>query len=229
MAMDKYDFIRTSPLFYQCGEELIEYFIRDLREERHEKGSFPYTCESTLDRFFIISSGRLKMFQTNDETGREYTIYMLVRGDCFDILTLLDGEKHEIFTEAIDDLVVFSTDISKVRKILEKWPEFNRNFFPYLGHRMRLLEVSAVDNAITDTATRLAKLIFENVDNSEKVKPHLINNLSHDELAKLIGTTGAVVNRHLQLLKKEGIISIERKMLHIKNLELLAKKYFKRK
>jgi DNA-binding transcriptional regulator LsrR (DeoR family) len=52
----------------------------------------------------------------------------------------------------------------------------------------------------------------------------MLQNLPHEEIASLIGTVRHVVNRHLQQLKKEGILNIERKKLAVTDVNKLLEK-----
>lgn len=49
----------------------------------------------------------------------------------------------------------------------------------------------------------------------------LINDLSHENIAKMIGSVRAVLNRSIQKLKNDKIIEISRKEKRIKNLNEL--------
>ncbi|MBP9612858.1 MAG: winged helix-turn-helix domain-containing protein, partial [Sulfurospirillum sp.] len=78
------------------------------------------------------------------------------------------------------------------------------------------------DLSLYDTTTRLVKLIARNIEQEDgKQTLKLINNLSHEELANLIGTVRKVLNRNLQALKKEGLIDIKRKEIYIKDSQNL--------
>ena len=115
------------------------------------------------------------------------------------------------------------------RNWLDTHPEFNKNFLPYLGSRMRLLENSATDLALYDTITRLARLILRYVDDKstqqeKEYSVKLINDLSHEALAQMIGSVRKVVNLNIQELKKEGIIDSARGKLSVKNLQKLLEK-----
>jgi len=183
----------------------------------------------TKESFFVIISGRVKISQINLETGREYIINMLEGGDAFDIISLLDGEEHEVTIEAIDELQLLKTSISTARNWLDIHPEFNKNFLPYLGTRMRLLENTATDLALYDTVTRLARLILRYVDDKssqqeQEYSVKLINDLSHEALAQMIGSVRKVVNLNIQELKKEGIVDSARGKLSVKNLQKLLEK-----
>ena len=93
---------------------------------------------------------------------------------------------------------------------------------------MRYLENSSSGLALYDTMSRLAKLILDNVDVQSKMKNEfpvkLINDLSHESLAQMIGSVRKVVNLNIQELKKEGIISSVRGKLSVNSLEKLLDK-----
>ena len=110
--------------------------------------------------------------------------------------------------------------IEKMRLLIETNPSLNKNILLYLGKRMLFLEKSVTDMSLHNTIVRLSKLLLNNI-NKQSHKLELINNLSNDEIASLIGTTRAVVNRHLQELKKCGAIDINHKQIDIKNINLL--------
>ncbi|OQX58508.1 MAG: hypothetical protein B5M52_05360, partial [Helicobacteraceae bacterium 4484_230] len=52
----------------------------------------------------------------------------------------------------------------------------------------------------------------------------LINDLSHEALAQMIGSVRKVVNLNIQELKKEGIIDASRGNLSVKDLQALLEK-----
>ena len=88
---------------------------------------------------------------------------------------------------------------------------------------MQRLEEFVIDISLEDTPTRLANLLIKNM-NTTSNKIELIDNLSHRELAQLIGTTRAVVNRHIQDFKNDGILKVERKYIEILNVKELLNK-----
>jgi biotin operon repressor len=103
---------------------------------------------------------------------------------------------------------------------------FNKNFLPYVGNRMRLLEEAGSNLVLYDTITRLAKLILDNVNNNtnQEVKESsvkLINDLSHETLAQMIGSVRKVINLNIQELKKEEIITSVRGKLSVINMQKL--------
>jgi len=187
-----------------------------------EPGDNAFTSDDTIRYFYFILSGKIKISQVNIETSKEQTTQLLGRGDMFDVVTLLDGGYHEFVATALERSEIVQVPIEYVHEKIDNDPEFNRFFFPYLGRQMRHMENLAVDLSLYDVYNRLLRLIARNVEHTEdETHLGLINDLSHEELATLVGTVRKVLNRSLQKLKQEGIIDISRKKITLKDLEAL--------
>lgn len=93
---------------------------------------------------------------------------------------------------------------------------------PYLANQMRITEAKLTNNVLADIPTRLARLFMSNCNEAKRLEK--INDFSHDEIANMIGSTRAVVNRHLQQFKNEGIIRVQRKHTDILNFQLLSQR-----
>lgn len=199
-------------------QELKDDVERFGRIVHFAKGESIMCSKETMEYFFVIIEGRVKVSQINLETGKEQILYLLEKGDMYDVVTLLDGKVHENSVSALDNVKVLVFRIELFRGWIETRPSFNKLFLPYVVKQLRDIEALATNLSLYDTSTRLIKLIANNLDlkeNSQKLK--LINNLPHEELASLIGTVRKVLNRNLQKLKKEGFLDIQRKQIHIKD------------
>ncbi len=216
--------IENLPILSHLESDFFSTLRQKGRIKEFEKGSTPIDAEATTKYFYIILEGRLKVSQINPQNAKEQTIQILTTGDMFDIIPLLDGKPHEVLATAIDNCRVFETDISAIRELIYTNPEFNRLFMPYIAKHLRSLENLAVELSLFDTSTRLMRLFLKNLDLKSSSKLKLIHDLPHEEIASLIGTVRHVVNRHIQQLKKEGILQVERKRLTLKNLEALLEK-----
>ncbi len=193
--------------------------LLDMQPKFWEAGLFLNSSEVTPNLHFIVN-GRIKVFQINPHTGREHTIFILSRGNIFDILYFLESLPHDVYWETLDELEILNIHPEKLRSWMIQYPILNASVIRYLGGRMRQLEDVASDISLHSTLIRLTNLILKNLDaKSHRLK--LINNLPNDEIAGLIGTTRAVVNRHIQELKRCGAISVSRKHIDVENLEML--------
>lgn len=159
------------------------------------------------------------MYQLQESTGKEITLFLLTKGDVFDLFCFLDGFEHKIYYECLDRVKVLAIPMESLKTWLDAHPEHYKHILPYVGKQMRLLENFVSDITFTDISTRLIKLLLKNTSGNSNLE--LINDLSNKEIACLIGSTGAVINRHLQKLKRNGSINTSRSRLEVKDLNAL--------
>ena len=226
---DCFHALQQSPLCKGLNRSILEDMMPLFTRRTWSKG-MQFSEEQNSKFFHIVLSGRLELTRVHPESGRQITLYLLRPGDGYDILTLLDGQAHDLLPVVLDNVETLTTGLDTARQWIASHPEFNRCFLPYLGEQMRQLENLSTDLALHDTATRLARLILHYVDVKMgalvvgKYPVPLIHDFSHDTLACMVGSVRTVVNRHLQQLKKDGVVEFQRGHLAVKNLEMLALK-----
>ncbi|MGH1417007.1 MAG: Crp/Fnr family transcriptional regulator [Geminicoccales bacterium] len=217
--------LRQSPFFAGLGSDvqadILGMFSYDTALRRD-------TNVSLLDadqRFSAVVSGRAKVSVYHPETGREHILDLLGPGDAFDLISLLDRQPRDVIVTALDDMEILTASQSQVRQWLLQHPEINRTFLPYLGEQMHRLADQAEDLALYDTEARLARLILRHITSNAPVHGlRLINDLSQETLASMIGSVRVVVGRQMSKWKQEGILSTGRGKWAIDDLnELIAK------
>jgi len=214
---------KQSALFSGMDESQLAQTLVNFRRETWKKRS--RVGLNLSERFVVVTRGRIEMVRTDYSTGRELTIFLLRPGDAFDLVTLLDGEPHDIIPIALDQVDLLSVPLDSVREWLRTHPLFNQKLLPYLGRQMRALEELAADLAFHDTVTRLARLITHHLlPNQQSLATtfhpiQLVNDLTHETLARMIGSVRVVVSRHIQLWKQNGTVSTARKQLVIRDLK----------
>ncbi|MCF6211870.1 MAG: Crp/Fnr family transcriptional regulator [Gammaproteobacteria bacterium] len=218
--------LMRSPLFSGLESHAIEEIVTRCRRETWKRRR-QLPMEETWQRFHILQSGRVRLSRSNPESGRMITLFLLGPGEPFCIFSLLDGKPHEVMLETLDDVTLLSLPMDEARQWLEQHPEFNRKLLPYLGEQMCSLAGLAADLALHNTETRLARLILRYIDapaEQQHVTPRLINDLSHEFLAEMIGSVRVVVNRQLQHWKQEGIVDAHRGHLEVEALQELVRR-----
>lgn len=158
--------------------------------------------------FYLVVSGRAKVGLHHPESGREHIISVLGPGDAYDIVALVSGRPQDFIVTALDDMEVLIAPLAKAREWILAHPEFNRTLLPLLGEEMRRLADHIEDLALHDTETRLARLILRHLTSSSAVHGiRLINDLSQEALASMIGSVRVVVAQHVQSWKRQGILT----------------------
>jgi len=220
--------VQQSHLFSSLPESLVKEMTDDFKAERWKKKSFidNYVFQT---RFYLLLEGRIELTRTNLESGRSITLDLLRPGDSFDLITLLDGKRHEVIIALLEEIKVISVPIEKMREWIWTYPELNRKFMPYLAQKMRDQEDKTTDFALYDTVTRLSRVILKNIDRiknyngeaQDEHKSHLVSGLSDEVLARMVGSVRQVVNQHLQHWKQTGIIDKKRNQIKINELQAI--------
>ena len=225
-AEQKKQILMGSGLFQDLEEANIDEIINKFRYQYWPRKRV-LSAEDSKNNFHYLLSGRMKVTQVNEQTGRTITLFLYKPGDVFDVMQLITDRPMDGLFEAQDDLELLTLPVSEMRQWIDKNPDFNRTFLPYLGQQMRSLYDLAGNLALHDTESRLAHLIMQNLDHKGEdggYQLKLINDLSHEVLAGMIGSVRAVVNRQLQYWRKQGIISLDKGQIKINKLEALGKR-----
>jgi len=215
-----------SILFNGLAENVLNDMLTLFRRDTWRRDT-QLDADMFQQRFYLLIKGRVEIMRVNPQSGRSITLSLLGPGDGIDVVTLLNNHPHDIQPVAVDDVSLISVPISDARDWIDRHPEFNRNFLPYLGEQMRQLEDLSSDLALYDTMTRLARLILRNVtpqaltSMDDKYPLKLIHDLHDESLARMVGSVRQVVNRHLQHWRKQGILHKQNFHTEIRELEAL--------
>jgi len=222
------DILSKSELFKNLDKTVLAKIIEQSQECKWQKDEMIDPLEATK-YLFIIISGRLKLSQINIKSGRSATLFLLTSGDIYDVFSLLDGKEHLVEPVPLDNMELLKLPLENARNFIKEYPKFNEAFLPYLGKRMRELEGFGESLIFHDTLTRLANLILKHTDRckDEESQHHpvkLINNLSHEAIAELIGSVRTVVSLQMKKLKDDKIVINHKGHLFVKDLEKLIEK-----
>ena len=220
--------VKQSPFFASLPENLLAEIAQHFHLIKWDKGEY-INPHNLMTQFYFLQTGLLEIKRNNPDTGREVTLDLLYPGDSFDITTLLDGKPHDVILTPLNSLQLISVPMEMMRKWIWTYPELNQQFLPYLAHKMREQEDLATSFVLHDISTRLSRLILKHINkiqtftgkNEEEQKSHLINGLSDETLARMVGSVRQVVNKQLQFWKSQGILNKKRNQIIINDLDAI--------
>lgn len=214
------DLLINNPLFEGATQQSMISLVENCKLKRLIKGTPCIGKDKTHYNFYFITNGKVKVFNLNN-SDKQFTLFILSKNDVFDVFTLINNQQHNVCYDVLQDLDVLVISIDALRDWLKKNPLTLNCFFKYTIKKFELLESHILDLGTNNLTARLANLLLQHYN----VKNHQIegiNDLTHDELAQLIGTSRAVFNHHIQEFKKAGIIHVSRKHIEILNILLLT-------
>lgn len=215
-----YHLLRENLLFETASNQSIYALAAHCKLKSLIKGEHSIDTNKNLHNFHLITKGKVKVFNLNN-LDKHFTLFILSKNDVFDVFTLINNTQHHVCYEILENLELLVFSIEFLRDWLKNNPTILNSFFRYTIQKFELLESHILDMGTNNVASRLANLLLKYF-NPKTYQIEGINDLTHDELAQLIGTSRAVFNRHIQEFKKAGIIQVSRKHIQILDLSLLT-------
>ena len=190
-----------------------------------KKGADPLSSVDTQNYFYFVIDGKIKIYDIDLTTAKTQTLYMLTHGDMFDVVSLLDAQPNNYVSEVLEDAHLIQVPLADIQKLIQDDAKFRQYFYSYLAQQLRSMEQLAVSLSFYDVYQRVIQL-FARFTEMREGQPVLkvIDNISHEEIAAMVGSVRKVVNRSLQNLKKDGIIDVSRKKIQIRNFQKLLDK-----
>jgi len=200
----------------------LPLLVNNQRKIFIKKGEDPLNSLNTSKYFYFVLSGKIKIFQIDFNSSKEQTLYLLSRGDMFDVVSLLDGVQREQLSEVLENSELIQMPIEDVKDMILQDNDFRQLFYSYLASQLKSMEDLAISLSFYDVYQRVLQL-FNKFTYIKDNKPVLsvIDNLKNEDIASMVGTVRKVVNRSLQTLKKDGIIELSRKKIQITNFQKL--------
>lgn len=224
--MEAVEILAQSPLFTGVDHQTLEALAADLTIQTHPKNCDILLPAGTSERFYILLRGRIKVTRSNEHDGRELTLWLLGPGDGFDLVNLLDGDPHVVSAWTLDEVETSSIPIPVFRDWLERCPQLRLPMYRYIARQLRELTELAGSLALHDTMTRLAHLLLRHFDTAKTSGTrgiNLIRDLSHEEIASLIGSVRVVVNRLLGRLSRDTVVQMRKGKLDSVSLKRLLR------
>lgn len=218
-----YETLRENSLFADLHNDSLKTLLEISNIQLWPKKTCVLDTDHTLHKFYILISGKIKEYNYENSINREIIHAILTKHDFFNVCTLMNGHASRLYYEALSTSELICVPMDQMRLWTRENPKIIEPIMNYLVSKTEKLEDKVFDLCSLDTSTRLAKLLIHYL-NKETNKIELINGLPNNILAGLIGTTRAVLNRHLQEFKEIGILRIEGGNLEIINLPLLFQK-----
>jgi CRP/FNR family cyclic AMP-dependent transcriptional regulator len=165
------------------------------------------------DQFYILLSGKLKVFLADDD-GKEIVVDILSPRQCFGEMAL-DGAPRSasVMTMEPSRLAVIQHD--DLKKFLAAHPDAAFALIVTLIRRARNLTRTIGNLALLDVYGRVARLLVDNASD-EAGRLMVAGRMSQQEIAQRIGSSREMVSRILTDLKAGGYITMDEGRIVIK-------------
>ncbi len=209
--------LQRIPFFTSLKEEELRTLLPILEEKRTQKGEVLFHEGEPGRRLYMIRSGQVKVFKLS-EAGKEKILRVFGPGDFFAELPLLDGGNYPASAEALSTATLLTLSRENFLNILVQYPAITNKIYEIVGSRLRQFTTMVTDLTLKDASRRLAGFLLEKAAeqvhfSEEQVRFPL--ELTHQEIASLIGTARETVSRSLKQLQSDGVIEIRERYVTV--------------
>ena len=204
--------------FEQLTDAAREQIALDVHRRSFREGEVIVLAGDPSRAVYLVLEGNVRVQRLSPE-GREYVLHTLGPGQCFNLVSALDGGYNLATVSALTDTVTYILPCDVFHRIVRQHPEMAQALLKHLAGRVRLLSDAVEDLALHTVRTRLARRLLSDTTGDAPPAQHW----TQDELAAHIGTVRDVVGRTLHTFSREGLIRRERGRVVVTDLAGLQK------
>ena len=204
--------LASSPIFRKLSPDDRTRLAPHARIRECAKGEHIFVEGSPSDRFYVIASGRVKVFKVTP-AGKDVILEIFGVGDPLGAVAVYEGWPFPASAVALEDTTCITIERGTFFTLLETHPTFVRGLL--LGLTYRLIELTNRLAELTGgrVEPRFARLFLKLADESGTAArggTFIAIPLTRQELADLSGTTIETAIRIMSRWSKQGIVSTEK-------------------
>lgn len=223
---EKFILLRNYDLWCHLSDE--EYDELNIAHHFIEakKGDYIYFDSHHLNKLYFVKDGFIKIGYV-DEEGNEIIKEIVSEGEIFGQFSLEKNNLNGEFARAHKgnvSLCAFS--IEDFEKLLKKKPELAIRYSKQVGEKLRRAEFRLVNMLNKDVRSRLLAFLYNLalMNGLNLPAPFSMNNfLTHEDIAKLIGSTRQTVTTIINELEAEGLLKMTRKKITLPDPEKMKR------
>lgn len=214
--------IATSEFFSAATPAVIDAIASSTHEKNLVRGDVLFKEGDAPDALYIVLSGRIAIAIDNKPLdSRESVVALMVEGDLFGDLALLDGGARSALARALEPSTVLHIPYSAVEPQLSSNPDLLWGITRVLARRLRAMDEALADSVFLDVTGRTAKRLLE----LSEGKDEFVLPVTQEELAGMVGASRERVNKAIASFIRLGWLEQrdrQYKLLNRQNLEVRA-------
>lgn len=204
-----------------CPEEWSEFIAFHSDNVKVEAGDYIFKAGEDTLGLYIIESGKVKVVINNNDQS-ERIIRLISTKDVLGHRGFGGDWKYSVSAIALEDSVLTFIPLKIFNYVVKANPEFGYYMMMFFAEELRESERLATNLPIRNVIASVIYNIYKVFGLEKGSETKLSFTLSRKDIANQAGTRYETVVRVLADLKKEGVIQIDGKAIHILNVEKLV-------
>ena len=206
------------PFWQQLSDAEKELVEAAVYTEKYNKGMLMHRTADSCKGLMSVLTGQLRTYILSEE-GREVTLFRVQQEEVcvLSASCLLDSITFDVLIEAAEDTEVMVLPAAVLNQIVQKNPY------------VELYLYKTATEKFSDVMWTMQQILFLKIDQrvaqflwDEMVQKNSMTlSLTHDEIAKYIGSAREVVTKVLKYMSKESVVELKRGAVIILDKEKL--------
>jgi CRP-like cAMP-binding protein len=220
---EKLWYLKHCDLFERLSPKELERLESRCRAKSFPRNTPVYLPIDEAHSVFLLASGRVKICHGTPD-GKQAILALIDPGELFGELAMFDAARDE-YAETIEPSTVVMIPREEMQRLAQEHPVVSMALTRLMGLRRQKIERRLKNLLYLSNRDRLTHLLLELAEQygertGEGVRLRI--RLSHQDLASVIGSTRETVTVVLGELQAEGLISVGRRKITIRQPEQLA-------
>ncbi len=213
--------LKLIPLFSELNEDELEAITKFAVRQVYKKDNMVLIEEEIGSTMFVILQGRVKISRISDE-GREVILSILVDGDFFGEMSILDGQARSANAVTLEDTELLIIRRENFLQMLHDYPQVAINLLKELAHRLRRSDSQIKSLSLQNAMGKVASTLVRIADDSgiiKRGKVEIPQLPPQQDLANMAGTSRETISRVIKSLSQLGYVEKEGSKLIILDYE----------
>jgi CRP/FNR family transcriptional regulator, cyclic AMP receptor protein len=209
MPQDLVVFLRSLTYFAGLPLPAVAELAGRASERSYARGELVILEGEPPQAAYFVLGGQARVFKLSAE-GRIQSLDRLGPGEAFNLVPVFDGQDNPASVEAVNALTLCIISRPVLLEAVRRYPALAEAFLADLAARLRRLAGLVEDLSFRTVRGRLARFLVRQAQEPGR-------RLTQAEMAAELGTVRDVVGRLLAEFQDEGLISIERHRIMIRD------------
>jgi CRP/FNR family transcriptional regulator len=221
-------FLRKVPLFQGLSKEDLDVVSRIAKVREARKGETIFSKETRGDALFVVMKGLVKIFSTS-EAGKSKTFAYLEPPDFFGEMALLERGERSAGAVAMAPSSLITIHRRDFQKLVAARPQLAFALLRTLCARLRHADKDIEAMSFNSVLGRVARMLLDLAKRHGRQTPRGLRihlELSHQELADMVGTAREMVTRILNRFVRTQCLQMDGKYLVVTNPQKLREWIF---
>ena len=201
------EFLSNIKLWRGLPEEQVDQLAKIAIAQTYTKGEIIFQAGDEGSGFFIVVSGRIKVYKTSVE-GKEQILHLFVAGDHFAEVPAFDGQNFPASAMALETSELLFFPRTSFLNLLQEQPSLAIKILGVFARHLRIMAQLVEDLSLKEVPGRLATylLYLSDRNNSSDV---VELDMTKAQLAALLGTIPETLSRVFAKLSADQLIAID--------------------